>query len=336
MIESSVHPTEPVPLPMRPFGTVVRSVLGYGAVTGLMLAANDLAIFIPAVLIHCALRNGRRAAWGALAVALPLAAAAIAGLPESALPFVIARTAATALAIAVPAIFAVPLVERNEHFGRVLMFLGGGAAIGFGITELAARAFANYSPYAAHVKLMQTAVAQMVQMYRAGGGQEADRLGEWMSYYATSLQPAALLLSAVTAFVLSLLMIGRLRAWRERMTGETAANHYRFRNFAMPDWVLFAFVFGGITPLVTGALQQLAANVLMVVTFLYVLQGFALLRFLLAAVGIGFLGALIACAFTMLTGIGPLLLGVAGLFDPFFDFRHSKKRKDDSHESHSD
>ena len=37
-----------------------------------------------------------------------------------------------------------------------------------------------------------------------------------------------------------------------------------------------------------------------------------------------------------LTGVGPLLLGLAGLFDPFFDFRHFKKRKDDSHESHSD
>ena len=40
--------------------------------------------------------------------------------------------------------------------------------------------------------------------------------------------------------------------------------------------------------------------------------------------------------FLTITGVGPLLLGVAGLFDPFFDFRHFKKRKDDSNESHSD
>jgi hypothetical protein len=40
---------------------------------------------------------------------------------------------------------------------------------------------------------------------------------------------------------------------------------------------------------------------------------------------------------TLLTaGVPVLLLGVAGLFDSFFDFRHFKKRKDDSHESHSD
>jgi len=36
-----------------------------------------------------------------------------------------------------------------------------------------------------------------------------------------------------------------------------------------------------------------------------------------------------------LTGIGPLLLSIAGLFDSFFDFRKFN-RKDHSDESHSD
>ena len=36
-----------------------------------------------------------------------------------------------------------------------------------------------------------------------------------------------------------------------------------------------------------------------------------------------------------LTGIGPLLLSIAGLFDSFFDFRKFK-RKDHSDESHLD
>jgi len=39
----------------------------------------------------------------------------------------------------------------------------------------------------------------------------------------------------------------------------------------------------------------------------------------------------------LLTAAGsPLLLALAGLFDPFFDFRHFTKRKDDSDESHFD
>jgi len=104
----------------------------------------------------------------------------------------------------------------------------------------------------------------------------------------------------------------------------------------LPDWFLFAFILGGLAPLLKGPLQMVTANVLMIAVFLYVLQGFALLRFLLAAAGVGFIGALFALGFTFITGIGPMLLGVAGLFDPFFDFRHFKKRKDDSHEGHSD
>jgi hypothetical protein len=76
--------------------------------------------------------------------------------------------------------------------------------------------------------------------------------------------------------------------------------------------------------------------VLTVGVVLYVRPGFALLRFLLAAVGVGFVGALIGSMLVVFSVIGPLLLGLAGLFDPFFDFRHFKNRKDDSHESHSD
>ena len=114
---------------------------------------------------------------------------------------------------------------------------------------------------------------------------------------------------------------------------------YLFRNFSLPDWLLFAFVLGGLTPLASGMLQKIAANTLAVVAFLYILQGLAIFRFLLVAMGAGFAGTMLGwllLAFLTITGVGPLLLGVAGLFDPFFDFRHFKKRKDDSHESHSD
>jgi hypothetical protein len=87
-------------------------------------------------------------------------------------------------------------------------------------------------------------------------------------------------------------------------------------------------------------LQKAAANTLAVVVFLYILQGLAIFRFMLVAVGAGVTGTLLAWTLlgflTLAGGVGPLLLGVAGLFDPFFDFRHFKKRKDDSDESHSD
>jgi hypothetical protein len=137
-------------------------------------------------------------------------------------------------------------------------------------------------------------------------------------------------------------MIGRLKAWQAHIarSGPTEApGAYLFRNLALPDWLLFGFILGGLTPIATGLLQKVAANVLTVVVFLYVLQGLAIFRFMLVAVGAGFAGTMLGwtlLAFLTFTGVGPLLLGLAGLFDPFFDFRHFKKRKDDSHESHSD
>ncbi|HWW62173.1 MAG TPA: hypothetical protein VN181_12455, partial [Thermoanaerobaculia bacterium] len=101
---------------------------------------------------------------------------------------------------------------------------------------------------------------------------------------------------------------------------------------------LFAFVFGGLTPLMTGTLHTVAANVLMVVAFLYMLQGLAIYRALLLALGVDIGGTILGwmlMLFAMALGVGILLLAIAGLFDPFFDFRHFK-RKDDSHESHTD
>ena len=154
--------------------------------------------------------------------------------------------------------------------------------------------------------------------------------------------PAVILINMTLVFVLSLLMLGRLKAWREvaaRRGDTNALGAYLVRIFALPDWLLFAFILGGLTPLASGLLQKVAANTLTIVAFLYILQGLAIFRFMLTAMGVGFAGTMLGwllLAFLTLTGVGRLLLGVAGLFDSFFDFRHFKKRKDDSHESHSD
>jgi hypothetical protein len=83
--------------------------------------------------------------------------------------------------------------------------------------------------------------------------------------------------------------------------------------------------------------QQIGANVLAVVAFLYLLQGLAIFRSFIARTSSGFIGSLFAwmlLGFLALTGISQLLLCMAGLFDSFFDFRHFN-RKDHSDESHS-
>jgi len=62
------------------------------------------------------------------------------------------------------------------------------------------------------------------------------------------------------------------------------------------------------------------------------------LRAMLLTIGAGIFGVILAYGALLLftpTGVAPLLLSIAGLFDSFFDFRHFN-RKDSTHEGHSD
>jgi len=342
MIETSLPQSEPVMLPDRPFGRVLRSIAGYSLLTAMMIV-TPLLVFVPAALFHCAIRNGRRATWAALLMALALASLYVSTVPAT--PADTAKMAWTylagvALGIALPSMAALPLIERGEKFGRVLVLLLIGSSVGLAFTEVASRALIDFSPFAAQVAQAHQTTADFAPIYRSNGiTPEMIRAIERMTIY---LMPALTLAYVAVFFILSLLMFGRLKAWRElnarRGDGE-ALGAYLFRNFSLPDWLLFAFLLGGLTPIAHGMLQKIAANVLALVAFLYILQGLAIFRFLLVAMGAGFMGTALGwllLAFLTITGVGPLLLGVAGLFDPFFDFRHFKKRKDDSHESHSD
>lgn len=344
MIEMSLPQSEPVMLPVRSFGQQARSVAGYSLLTALMIVTPMLPVFVPAALFHCGLRNGRRAAWVTAVLALlpAFVLAAFTGGGAEVANLAWSQVAAIALAVMFPSLAALPLVERRETFGRVLTFLLAGSAIGLVATELAARAALAFSPYAAEAALLRLSNTSTLQFYRDNGiPPEALRMMERWTSYSTVLMPGFMLILLTFVFVLSLLMLGRLQAWRDVANRQTAAapSPYLFRNFALPDVVLFAFVLGGLTPLASGLLQKVAANTLAVVAFLFILQGLAIYRYLLVAMGAGFAGTMLGwtlLVFLTLTGVGPLLLGVVGLFDPFFDFRHFKKRKDDSHESHSD
>ena len=345
MIESSLTQSDPVTLPDRPFGRVARSVIGYSLLTALMIV-TPMLVFVPAALLHCAIRNGRRAAWTMLALALSIAALYVVAVPAgspAALKMAWSYLGAVAVAIALPTMFAVPMVERGEKFGRVLVFLLIGSAIGLALTEIGSRALISFSPFAAQVEQAQQTSAQFIAMYRSKGmAPEMVRLAERWIGYSTFVLPAVILINMSLVFILSLLMLGRLKAWRDlsaRRGNAEALGAYLFRNLALPDWLLFAFILGGLTPVASGMLQKVAANTLAIVAFLYILQGLAIFRFVLVAMGAGVAGPMLGwllLVFLTITGVGPLLLGLAGLFDPFFDFRHFKKRKDDSHESHSD
>lgn len=346
MVES-LPQSGPVALPERSFGRLARSVFGYGLVITFM-TLSPLVVFVPAALFHCAIRNGRRAAWFAAAIATfagALFALQVTSFPvpsKESLTLAWASYFAVVLSVTLPALLVTPLVERAESFGRVLALALIGGTLGLVATEYAVHAFTGVSPLAAQLVQAQQTAAKVVDLYRTNHApaEIVTRMRQWMGY-GIAVLPAWLIVDLALIFVLSLMMLGRLRAWREHVTriGEPAkAGTYLFRNLALPEWVLFAFVFGGLTPITTGLLQKMAANTLAVAVFLFLLQGLAVFRAILVIAGVGLFGtlaALLLLAILVMMGLGFLLVGLAGLFDPFFDFRNIK-RKDSSNESHSD
>jgi uncharacterized protein YybS (DUF2232 family) len=204
------------------------------------------------------------------------------------------------------------------------------------------RTVAGFSPFAQQVTEARVDATKLVVALQAAGlpSDVIAAMKRWSEVRVFCL-PAFLLISVVIVFVLSLVLFGRLQSWRalvERRQAAAGTSPYLFRNLSLPEWLLFAFVIGGLSPLASGMPQRIGANVLALVSFLYLLQGLAIFRSFLAAAGAGFTSIFLAYIFLgilTITGISPLVLSIAGLFDSFFDFRKFN-RKDHSDESHSD
>ncbi|HSP15884.1 MAG TPA: hypothetical protein VLV78_14145 [Thermoanaerobaculia bacterium] len=347
MIESSLRHGEPmsVPDPIRPFSRVVRSVAAYGIATALMLV-SPLLVFAPASLFHCAMRNGRLAAWTAAIVATGLAGLYFAQVASasggSQVKLVYSSFIGITLSIAVPSMLAIPLVENRRKFGIVLTFALVCSATGLAMTELIMRAV-SFSPYAVQFTDATNLANRMADANRAVAMQSSmGRTALWLLTHSPQVLPAMILLDIALVFILSLMMYGRLSAWRAfaktRVADSETRRTYLFRNLQLPEWLLFLFVLGGLTPLLSGIAQEIAANVLAIMICLYILQGLAIFRSILVRAGAGYVGGTLGfflLGMLCLTGIGLVLLAGVGLFDPFFDFR-KLNRKDDSHESHTD
>jgi uncharacterized protein YybS (DUF2232 family) len=345
MTETSL-PTETAAITGRTFGRSLRYIAGYAILIAVMLV-SPLFVFLPAALFQCIIRNGRRIAWSSLFIGTALAGLlAVAGANTPQVTQAEANTGlsyfvALILAVALPAMAVAPMVERAESFGRILLASLLLSAVGLGATEISMRSIAGFSPFAQQVAEARVDATRIMASFQAAGlpSDVMSTLQKWSEVRVYCL-PAFLLISVVIVFVLSLVLFGRLRSWRaliERRPGP-AASPYLFRNLSLPEWLLFAFVIGGLSPLATGMPQRIAANLLALVTFLYLLQGLAIFRSFLAAAGAGFTGvffAYVLLGVLTLTGVAPLVLSIAGLFDSFFDFRKFN-RKDHSDESHFD
>jgi Predicted membrane protein (DUF2232) len=337
--------SEPVATePGRPIGQMARSVAGYSVLLSVMMVV-PLTVFAPAALFDCAWRNGRRAAVIALTIAS--AFAALVWVRMSQMPPVgphdlalnLGMLVTLLLSLGLPALFVLPMVQRGESFGRVLMTATVVSILGFGASELVMRTTTGTSPFETEYTVAHDNFAQVLKD-NPTLPIDAQQLFRQVSAGVLYCLAAVRLISVVLTFTLSLVLYGRLRAWREFMvTREPAvAVPFVFRSLVLPEWLLFAFLIGGLSPFATGAVRHAGLNLIALVGFLYLLQGLAIFRWLIVAVGINFLGALFAYATLVLLtpmGVSPLLLSIAGLFDSFFDFRHFN-RKDSTHEGHSD
>ena len=340
MTETMQH--DPVTLHGRPFGRLAWSVAGYALLLSLMLI-SPLFVFVPAAIFHCAVRNGRGATAGALAISalvawiVALQTAHAPGTSQADVMMGYAYVIALIAAVALPALIVQPRVERGEPFGRILLIAVVLSMLGLTATEAGMRAAVNFSPGREQIVRVNQMAGQFVAGYQKSGTPPdvIDALRA-STKLAVLCAPGFLLAEIAMVFVLSLVMFGRLRAWRQFVAQKEGgfAPVYLFRSLSLPDWLLFAFVFGGLAPVTRGMLQSISANVLAVTVFLYLLQGLAIFRWLLIAVGAGPIGALFAWGMVVLMlPIAMLLLSIAGLFDSFFDFRKFK-RKDHSDESH--
>lgn len=305
------------------------------ALAAAFMFVSPLVLFVPAALIDSGLRNGRKGLWGALAGAAAILALAgsAASRPDQRLMH-LASLGRLVFEVGLPTVVCYALVRRGVSLGGTVLGAVLAGIGGFAITEGVMLSGFSYSPYRAVVENFRADALASVDFYRKNG-MPADALELMRSIsvgIANSFMPFLLISITVMMFLLSLVMLSRLPA------GRATGAIYFFRNFKLPEALLLGFVAGGLAPLASGPLRTVGFNLLATVGFLYFLQGLAIFRALLVAVGARFMGMMLAYGMLMLLtlyGVAPFLLFLAGLFDPFFDFRHFN-RKDDSHESHID
>lgn len=314
----------------RQTGASVRSMALHGLAAALMFV-SPLVVFVPAAILASGLRNGRRGLWGSTAAAAALLSmlGAAAGSPAAFTP-----VPRMIFEIGIPSAIGLEMILRGLLLGPVLLGTIAASFGGFAVVELLMRALGSYSPYEAIVTNFRAASAASAEAYRSAGfpAEAVATMERIADSIASSYMPAVLATTTVLIFALSFTMLSRLRS------GRVLVPAFLFRFLAWPDALLFAFVVGGLAPLASGWLRAAGFSVLIVVGVLYLLQGLAVFRFHQVRLKLGILGTVLAVLTLILLapyGVTPAVLFLIGLFDPFFDFRHLK-RKETPDETHSD
>ena len=314
----------------RSAGPTGRSIALHGLAAALMFI-SPLVVFVPAAIISSGLRNGRRGLWFSTLLAAGLLAILFSAAESRAAYTPVARML---FEVGVPSAVGLELILRGLMFGPVLLAVLAASFGGFALVEVVMRGFASFSPYRGVIENFRAASQAQVEAYRTAGvpADAISMMERVTETIATSYMPAVLVIVAALMFALSFVMLPRLKS------GRALLPRFLFRNFSLPDALLFGFVLGGIAPLLKGIPRTLGFNVLAVAVVLFMLQGLAVFRYHQTRLRLGILGTVLAILTLLLLtpyGVTPFGLFLIGLFDPFFDFRHFN-RKEAPNESDSD
>lgn len=320
---------------LRGGGSVLRSTVTHAVAAALLWITPVVSLLVPATFISAGLRNGWKGLAGSIAGSVTLLAALLVPATAAADRMeVVAQIALLAAQFGGGAAMATYLIRRGTSCGPTLLAAVGASAAGFVVAEVLFRGVANHSLYTAVIEEFKSTSLLMIDTWRSRGAAEEmlRAMKQATDTLAGSYVPAMLLVEIAVSMALSLAAIPRLPA------GLGFGERYLFRTIRYPEWMLVLFVVAGLSPLASGTLKTVGVNLLAAVMFLYLLQGLAIFRALLANMHLGLIGVSIAFLLLVFMSqyfIAPALLFLAGLFDPFFDFRNIH-RKDDSNESDLD
>jgi uncharacterized protein YybS (DUF2232 family) len=175
-------------------------------------------------------------------------------------------------------------------------------------------------------------LSQALRQFVTEGGESSE--GALRAYVQEAFGTLVQLLPAL--FVLStgagaLLNYGVVRMLWHRLAGHPPLPEVKFTQWRAPEVCVWVLIASGICYLVPlPGMRMVGMNVLLLVSLVYLVQGLGIMMFCLNKASVPSILRTLAYVFLVIQPL--LLLGVAafGLFDLWFDFRHTSDKREET------
>ena len=307
----------------RALMVVLGALAGYllfGAAGSLGAGAVLVNLFTPLPAAVVGMRVGP--AWGAAAVGLTAVAITA---TSGALPVTLYL-----VQFGLPAALLPWLLSRGVHWDRAVVATLG-LMLGAGLVVLAGFASgAGQSPVAFVGAQIEREIDQAVALMSDFAGseqspEEAEAFREMAASMGAFMRRAYPAMLVVVGAVLQLVTVGLLAlvVRPQRLPGPS------FGNWRSPELLIWGVIAAGFAVVFSsGAVQDVALNLLIILLPLYFLQGLAVVEHLLARRGVSLLLRGLCYLFLMLVNPLPVIVTAVGVFDLWADFRKPRLNKD--------